>query len=570
MAINPYMSQKVRSEQSLYEDLIIEAIQMYGQDVYYLPREIVNQDKILLDDVPSHFSDAYKVEVYIENTDGFAGEGDLFTKFGIELRDQATFVVARRRWNQLIGDKLEANKFRPREGDIIFLPLSESMFQIMSVDTENPFYQLNQLPLYRMQCELFEYSDEDFDTGIDMIDVVEEEHAFQYHLQMADPESLDAELTCDINTQGEVTNVTVIEGGSGYTTNPTVTVQPPTSGFAKFGDYSLDTSIGRGDSGLFDVTSPHGSIEFFINISQYPQAGDKAIMFISGGNTTDEVSKRLAFGYNETGGLLLQIFEGADVVELDGQLPLGEWAHIAFYSEDQLFKVFIDGEMVDELSFSESQNFLSDEGFLLGGHASGNVQGTDWVNPVAHIDEFRAQAGIFSQILDPYLDVNTLDVPVEEFTADAYTAYLGHYDGRSAVIELTVEEGVVTDATIIDGGNLYDSSPELEVSNPGVEGFYATGEEVYQQFDDYQMKGEVTNWNSETRMLDIAHSGATDGKFHTWVEGKYVYGENAAFLLESVDEGENEIQPFSQNQTFEDFAQDFIDFDEKNPFGEIL
>lgn len=568
MAINPYMSQKVRSEQSLYEDLIIESIQMYGQDVYYLPREIVNQDRILLDDVPSHFSDAYKVEMYIENTDGFAGEGDLFTKFGIELRDQATFVVARRRWNHLVGDMLEANKFRPREGDILFLPMSESMFQIMSVDTESPFYQINQLPLFRMQCELFEYSDEDFDTGIDMIDVVEDEHAFQYHLQLADPESLDAELTCDINHQGEVSNVTVINGGSGYTANPTVTVQEPTGGFAKFGNYSIDMSF-RGEVGNYTSTSNHGSVEFFIHIHEYPQVDERSIMFITGGNTTDEVSKRLAFGYNESGNLLLQIFEGADVIELDGTIPIESWAHIAVFCEDQTLKIFINGELTDELEFSASQNLLSDEGFLLGFPAVGNVQGTDWGISNAHIDEFRARAGIFSQILDPYLDVNTIPVPTEELTSDAYTVHLSHYDGRVATIELTVDEGVVVDATIVDGGNLYDSVPELEVSNPGVEGFYATGEEVYQQFDDYQMKGEVTNWNSETRMLDIAHNGATDGKFHTWVEGKYIYGESAAFLLESVDEGENEIQPFSQNKTFEDFSQDFVDFSESNPFGEI-
>ena len=96
MATNPYISTKNKEEQSLYEDILIEAIQFYGQDVYYLPREIVEKEEIFLDSIESQFSDAYKVEVYIENTEAFDGEGDLFTKFGIELRDQATFVIARR------------------------------------------------------------------------------------------------------------------------------------------------------------------------------------------------------------------------------------------------------------------------------------------------------------------------------------------------------------------------------------------------------------------------------------------------------------------------------------------
>jgi len=185
MATNPYITQKHRPEQNLYEDILIESIKFYGQDIYYLPREIVDREEIFLDSIQSQFSDAYKVEVYIENTDAFDGEGDLFTKFGIELRDQATFVIARRRWRELIGDRLSENQFRPREGDVIYLPLSQSLFEVKKVETESPFYQLSQLPQFRMQCELFEFSDEDFDTGIDSIDQVEEEHAFQYELTMA-------------------------------------------------------------------------------------------------------------------------------------------------------------------------------------------------------------------------------------------------------------------------------------------------------------------------------------------------------------------------------------------------
>ena len=184
MATNQYFKQKVRSEQQLFEDLVIESLQMFGQDVYYLPREIVNKDKIFLDDVPSRFSDAYKVEMYIENTEGFEGEGDLFTKFGVELRDQATFIVSRKRWVQLVGKRLEVANFRPREGDLIYLPMSESMFEIRRVETETPFYQLKDLPTFRLQCELFEYSGEDFDTGVDTIQDVETEGSFKYNLSL--------------------------------------------------------------------------------------------------------------------------------------------------------------------------------------------------------------------------------------------------------------------------------------------------------------------------------------------------------------------------------------------------
>ena len=143
MATNPYITKAYRPEQNLLEDLTIESLKMYGQDLYYLPRTIVNEDKILGDDVPSLFSSSYKVEMYIENTEGFDGEGDLFAKFGVEIRDQATFVLARRRWQNTVASRNnEINGSRPREGDLIYLPLSNSLFQIMQVEHESPFYQL--------------------------------------------------------------------------------------------------------------------------------------------------------------------------------------------------------------------------------------------------------------------------------------------------------------------------------------------------------------------------------------------------------------------------------------------
>lgn len=215
MPTNPYITLKNRGEQSLYEDIVIEAIKFYGQDVYYLPREVVEREDIFLDSIQSQFSDAYKVETYIENTEGFDGEGDLFTKFGIELRDQATFVIARRRWRELVGDRLvEEYQFRPREGDLIFLPLTESLFEVKRVYTETPFYQLSQLPLFRLQCELFEFSDEDFDTGVEAIDQVEAEHAFQYELVMEQgteeqyytPGEIVRQVFDDFNLEGEVTS----------------------------------------------------------------------------------------------------------------------------------------------------------------------------------------------------------------------------------------------------------------------------------------------------------------------------------------------------------------------------
>lgn len=195
MATNKYFSQGARSEQVLYEDLIVESLKMYGQDVYYLPRDSVNQDTIFGDETSAVFDDAYKIEMYIENVEGFDGEGDLFTKFGVEIRDQATFVVSRRRWLQQVApyehEQDTNNFFRPREGDLIFLPLSGSIFEIQKTFDETPFYQLKNLPVFRLSCELFEFSGENFDTNIAEIDNVE---IFGHQYQMTFTEVLTTEF----------------------------------------------------------------------------------------------------------------------------------------------------------------------------------------------------------------------------------------------------------------------------------------------------------------------------------------------------------------------------------------
>jgi len=172
----------------LYENLVIEAMQIYGQDVYYIPRDLVNYDNVFGADPESSFNSSYKVEMYIENVEGFDGEGDLFTRFGVEIRDEATFIVSRRRWaaqvarydNELLTD-------RPVEGDVIYLPLTKKMFQIMHVEHEQPFYQIEDIPTFKLRCQLFEYTGEDFDTGVTEIDDVERIDTYQYELCLKAP-----------------------------------------------------------------------------------------------------------------------------------------------------------------------------------------------------------------------------------------------------------------------------------------------------------------------------------------------------------------------------------------------
>ena len=207
MARNPNFRQAVTSEQRLYEDIIIESMKIYGQDVYYLPRTIVNENTILGEDVASSFTSAYKIEMYLENTEGFEGEGDLFTKFGVEIRDEATFIVARKRWSQTVASSSNAiTILRPKEGDLIWLQLSNKLFEILHVEHESPFYQLSNLPTYKMRCQLFEYSGEDIDTGVTDINSIQSDFGYRVSLTM------DSDGTADSYTIGENVTQTFTDG----------------------------------------------------------------------------------------------------------------------------------------------------------------------------------------------------------------------------------------------------------------------------------------------------------------------------------------------------------------------
>ena len=164
------------AEQRLVEDLIIESLKIYGHDVYYLPRTLVDEDKIFDEDTLSKFTQAYPLEMYLENVDGYEGEGDLFTRFGIEIRDQATFVLARRRWDELVATSggTFTQDTRPSEGDLLYFEKTKSLFEIRQVQFQDPFYQAGKLYVFKLVCDLFEYSSEVIDTGIQALDDIYE------------------------------------------------------------------------------------------------------------------------------------------------------------------------------------------------------------------------------------------------------------------------------------------------------------------------------------------------------------------------------------------------------------
>ena len=174
MPTNVYFNTGTTAEQRLYENLIIEQLSVFGQDVYYLPRKLVNEDVLFGEDASSSFNDAYIIEMYLDGIEGYEGQKEMMTRFGLDMQDEATFVVSKRRFEQLIStDQNLIVSTRPNEGDLIYFPLGKKLFEIGFVDHDDPFYQLANLPVFKMRCRTFEYSHEDMATGLDAIDAIE-------------------------------------------------------------------------------------------------------------------------------------------------------------------------------------------------------------------------------------------------------------------------------------------------------------------------------------------------------------------------------------------------------------
>ena len=174
MATNTYFTQGTAGEQGLTQDLVDEQIKMFGKDVYYIPRTLVKEDGVFGEATLSKFTGAFLVEVYIEDSGGFRGDGDIFSKFGVRIQDQVTLVVSKRRFTEAVDDNATLIvEGRPNEGDLIHIPFANKTFEIQFVEHEVPFYTLGEQYVWGLRCELFEYSDEDIDTGVAAVDAIE-------------------------------------------------------------------------------------------------------------------------------------------------------------------------------------------------------------------------------------------------------------------------------------------------------------------------------------------------------------------------------------------------------------
>ena len=223
--LNPFFLQGSSGEQNLVQDLINEQLRIYGVEVYYLPREYVTEKTVIREVIESQFTTAYPIEAYVDTYEGYGGQGTILSKFGIQELDDLTLIISRERFESYISPliKRTANTkldSRPKEGDLIYFPLGDRLFEIKYVEHEKPFYQLQKNYVYELRCELFRYGDEIIDTGLDNVDDNIEEEGYIQTLQMVGFGSTAVATAGLVN--GGVRLVKITNRGSGYKTAPTV------------------------------------------------------------------------------------------------------------------------------------------------------------------------------------------------------------------------------------------------------------------------------------------------------------------------------------------------------------
>ena len=231
MALNPFFLQGSPSEQRLVQDLINEQLGIYGVEVTYIPRKFVNRQTIIEEVQQAKFDDNFSIEAYVNTYEGYGGQGDIMTKFGMSLRDELTLTISRERFEDFIGAFLTALPddeiivdTRPREGDLVYFPLGQRLFEIKFVEHEEPFYQLGKNYVYQLKCELFEYEGEVIDTSIDDIDTQVEDEGFITTLNLVSAGTTATATAVLSQPTGYVRELFLTNDGSGYTTTPTVAI----------------------------------------------------------------------------------------------------------------------------------------------------------------------------------------------------------------------------------------------------------------------------------------------------------------------------------------------------------
>ena len=555
---------------------------MYGQDVYYLPRSIVQRDFILGEDVESQFNSANTIEVFIENMEGFEGQGNIFQKFGMEIRDEVTFVMAKRSWQKLVGLYNSATTSeRPAEGDLIYLPLSQSFFEIAFVEHEAPFYQLSNLPTYKIQARLFEFNEEEFNTGIAAIDGIESTHGYQEVIEYGSVSGVfelgerikyittaaaysNATATADFGDSrglGRLVDINIVNPGFGYTSGDMVTVQDH-----DLTDKELEGTIANSTItktfGFWSTYTPNDTKYYNLKLADGRTQGTVEYFFKT--KATGLYSGNIAvfgdFKFNLQNSQIVSYFKDASAATV---IDTAVWHHVKVSVVDNGtnsdYQIFINGTRVANGNVAAADIVLFGSG---GYHHTENAIKFTGANSSTNTVETNGvyfdNASVHSTGLN---DTTTITVPVSAQTNDILNE--GFAPVR-ATATATLTSGVVTGYTLTESGRFYTTLPNVLIAGS------ASSDTA-----EVSLSSELITYDNNTMWINQIET--TDGHYGAWAVGNTLLGATSGAtatvtkvfdVASSVTDNTFLNDPSARNFNLEEEADSIIDFSESNPFGD--
>ena len=284
MALNQFFLHGSNNEQNLVQGLINEQLRMFGVEIIYIPKKFVRKETILKEISSSKFDESFSIEAYVDNYDGYTGQGDILTKFGVSLKDELSLIISRERFETFISHFLITYNSseielpsRPREGDLIYFPLGKRLFEVKFVEHESPFYQLGKLYVYQLKCELFEYEDEVIDTSISEVDTRVEDEGYIATLNLI---SIGSTATASaIIGSGYIRKIKLTNDGFGYTSQPTISISPAPLGGTDASAIAITSPINGPIRAIKEIVLTHAGIG-------YTQAPEIAIIGGGGSGAT--------------------------------------------------------------------------------------------------------------------------------------------------------------------------------------------------------------------------------------------------------------------------------------------
>jgi hypothetical protein len=552
MALNPFFLQGSFGEQRLVQELINEQLKIYGVEVTYIPRKVVARPELfgindLREITSSTFDDNFLIEAYVQNYEGYAGSGDILTKFGMSLRDEVTLVISRERYEDFIApfisglpeDEILVSA-RPKEGDLIFFPLGQRLFEVKFVEHEQPFYQLGKNYVYELKCELFEYEDEVLDTSIDEIDRTIENQGYITTLILSGVGAT-ASANPTVNT-GYVRQIFLNDDGTGYTSTPTITFSAPPGG-----TQATAVAITTSKNGVYSIS------EILITNAGSGHTVPPTIT-ISGGNGAGAAAtcsieesyfgiSQITVGSNGSGYPTPPIVTisnptGIAGVATAGISTLGAVNAISISNGGTFYDPNKNPVVIFSTPSPVPSGFVTATGYAVVG-TSGTITSIVITN-----------TGL------GYTQAPTISI------GSSFADKIGLSTARAVAVVNNADQ--VIGVRIVDPGNGYISGQvTVTIADPpritGI-GTYQYNELVVGEQS--RTTARVKSWDVDTRTLKV---GINSGTFY---EGEDLVGAatSAIYSISSYDR-DDIYDPYAQNDEIEEIADQLVDFSESNPFG---